>query len=400
MKTYLIVGGHDESFSYIKNMDVEFVIIQIPQMLGEQQKSIAKCIKIVECLDLESVLKETKKLHVKYKIDYIFSFTENGLLPAANAAKNLNIPGIDFESCLLCRDKEKLREYLKNSIFEVPAKVCSNELDIKSFYKVINGPLVLKDSLGSGSKDVYICPDYKEAILALHKLRGSGCNRALAEKFLNGTEFSIETMTINGHHECLGITQKILYKNTVIERQHIYPAQNMSKQLENKLKKFSLELLDYINHKHGPCHIEVITNDDSISLVEINNRGGGDFIWQMVLLVSGVDVIRETLNYAYNNNYDNTNISNKIKYKVMSSIGLFASIALKDLKYDISSLCDIVRFNCNNTQRNNYNISNSWDRFGFLVIGSKDINEFNKNILKINKLINEAEEKYLTECKI
>lgn len=399
MKTFLIIGGHDEAYSYLKDMGIDLVIIQIPTMLGEEQKKLAKEIIIVESLTNDSVLKSAIELHKKYNLDYIFSFTEDGLLPAAFTAKSLGIPGIDYDSCLLCRDKTALRQYLKNSSLAVPAYLCDNEQDLIKFIENEGTSVVLKDPMGSGSKHVIVCNDQASAIKGWNTLRQYGCNNILAEKFLEGTEYSIETMTLNGKHECLGITQKVLYPGTVIEQQHIFPAPDLDPKLQHNLATFAVDLLLMIKHRHGPCHIEVIVNDNNISLVEINNRGGGDFIWQMVLLVRGVDVIRETLTYAFLDGYDeDIRIKNK-RFTAMSSIALFAPLDAQVLRAQITEEVDIVRLSCRPNTKQNIEVKDSWDRFGFLVIGHDNKDEFQRLLPKVVQKIHMAEQAAINEIK-
>ena len=177
MTTFLRVGGHDESFSYLKGIPVQFVIIQIEQMLGDEQRHLAKQISIVESFTNEIVLAAAKQLERTHSIDFIFSFTEDGLLPAAYCAQSLKIPGIDYQSCLLCRDKIALREHLKGSIFEIPAMSCTQQKELFSFIETVNSAVVLKDPMGSGSKNVFICNDRETAITAWNQLKSEGCDQ-------------------------------------------------------------------------------------------------------------------------------------------------------------------------------------------------------------------------------
>ena len=397
MKTFLIVGGHDEAYSYLKDMAIDFVIIQIATMLGEEQKNLAKEIIIVESLTNDTVLKSSIELHKKYNLDYIFSFTEDGLLPAAFAAKSLGIPGIGYDSCFLCRDKTALREYLKNSSLAVPAYLCENEQDLIRFIETEGSSVVLKDPMGSGSKHVIVCHSHESATRGWNTLKQAGCNNILVEKFLEGTEYSIETMTINGKHECFGITQKVLYPGTVIEQQHIFPAPDLDPKLQHDLATYAIDLLSTIKHRHGPCHIEVIVNQGNISLVEINNRGGGDFIWQMVLLVCGVDVIRETLTYAFSNTYDEAiRLKNK-RFAAMSSIALFAPLDADVLRAQITERVNIVRLSCRPNAKQNIEVRDSWDRFGFLVIGHNNKDDFQQLLPEVVHQIHMSEQAVINE---
>ncbi|WP_275554123.1 ATP-grasp domain-containing protein [Mixta sp. Marseille-Q2659] len=196
--------------------------------------------------------------------------------------------------------------------------------------------------------------------------------QVLVEKFVDGIEYSVETLSLRGEHQLIGVTDKRLSPGSLVEQCHIYPAA-LPEETFARLARYITRLLDEIGHHHGPMHIEVKLQDDDIQLIEINNRPGGDYIWDMVNKVSGVNLVAETLRYAFSGQPDAQTRRRRQRYGAMSYIALFHSIPPQTISQALAAKVGLDRVQCqlDNGQPPKA-IGNSFERPGFILIGEQE----------------------------
>lgn len=107
-----------------------------------------------------------------------------------------------------------------------------------------------------------------------------------------GIECSVESLTINGHHNIIQITQKDSENGLhCVELGHHQPANITEKEWNDVIEAVS-EGLTAIGITHGPCHTEIKIINGLIYLIEFNARPGGDHIAHpLVQLSTGYDYI-------------------------------------------------------------------------------------------------------------
>ncbi|MDE9466901.1 ATP-grasp domain-containing protein [Xenorhabdus bovienii] len=367
----IMVGSQDEIFEELPPEDTELYVIQLSSMIGPNLRNAATEIYEIEAFNDEQVLTGARHFYERYAPDALFSFTEYGLLPAANAAKILGLPGINAEISELCRNKWKLRERLAATGLHVPFVMADNQTTLMKFAEQIGFPLVLKDPSGVGSINVKICYSLDEAVEFFDELQQQYAS-VLVERYVPGTEYSLETLSIRGQHELIGVTDKRLLPEGLVEQRHVYPAVLTSEE-NTRLKHYACLLLEQIQHQHGPMHIEVKVNGNLVSLIEINNRPGGDYIWDMVNKVSGVNLVAETLRYAFDGQPDAMKRKARRCYGAMSYIALFRPISPSIIELAMKKLTKLDRVQCQvASQTGERKVRNSFERPGFVLIGERD----------------------------
>jgi biotin carboxylase len=294
MKNIVLVGGHDETFTHCAGLGFDFSVLQRPPLIGENLRTLTDDIHPIPDFEPDTVAAALERVTQSKRVDYIFSFTESGLLPAALAGHRYAIPGISLAACELCVDKRLMREFLAGSEFGVASAICRTETEVEAFFDQHRRGIVLKDPTGSGSDAVFLVRNERELATALTQLGGEDFIM-LAEEYLSGREVSVETLTIDGNHRILAVTNKKLHRNTLAEEQHIISPDVVGAERFHQISDYCERLLTRIRHQHGPCHIELKIADDQLRLIEINNRVGGDYIGLLVELTTGISQVRETL---------------------------------------------------------------------------------------------------------
>ncbi|MFJ8011431.1 acetyl-CoA carboxylase biotin carboxylase subunit family protein [Streptomyces sp. NPDC096339] len=296
MKNIVLIGGHDETFTHCADLPLTFSVVQLAGSIGPNLRALTDDIHPVGDLEVETVVDAVGAILADKRVDHVFSFTEDGLLPAAVAAGHYGLPGISESSCRLCVDKSLMRDHLRGTEFDVASASCGSAAEVREFLRENPAGLVLKPPAGSGSEDVFVIHDEDDLVAAVTAL-GEGPFSMLAEEYLPGREVSVETLTIDGRHRLLAVTDKTLYRDTLAETRHIVTPDVVNSGTRELLAEFCARLLTLIGHEHGPCHIELKLDGDRIRLIEINNRVGGDYVGLLAELTTGVSMIRETVRF-------------------------------------------------------------------------------------------------------
>ncbi len=118
----------------------------------------------------------------------------------------------------------------------------------------------------------------------------------IMEEYLEGPEYSIESLSFDGRHVILAITEKLTGAG-FIEYGHALPA-NLAPADETALRDCVTTFLDALEFRHGPAHTEAKLTARGPRIVESHGRPGGDRIPDLVRAVYGLDIETYTLGRA------------------------------------------------------------------------------------------------------
>lgn len=143
-------------------------------------------------------------------------------------------------------------------------------------------PCIVKPADSSAGRGVRYISDLEQLPEALTGARYySRQDRLLIEAYIPGQQFSVETLSVQGEHQVLVITEEFITPlPKIIETQQLMPAR-ISEGLEQQIREFSLQVLKAFEIEYGACHLEVRLNETGLFLVEIASRMGG---WRSELL--------------------------------------------------------------------------------------------------------------------
>lgn len=176
-------------------------------------------------------------------------------------------------------------------------------VDDGSHYQIIGFkfPLIVKPTDRSGSRGVEKVLDpvqLEEAIIRARK--ESFEHKAIIEEFVTGREVSVESISYQGKHYILQITDKVTTGAPFfVELEHHQPS-SLSEEIKLRIKEIVLHALDALHIKYGASHSELkITKDGDIKVIEIGARMGGDFIGSdLVRLSTGYDFLKGVIEVA------------------------------------------------------------------------------------------------------
>jgi biotin carboxylase len=206
----------------------------------------------------------------------------------------MGLPGDNLDAVLLTRDKIKMRAHLgKHDFCQVRHRVCHSVEDAQRFLDDVGGPVVLKPFDGGGSIGVCLVESGNVLEERWSWTRGTTQDPILAEEFLQGPEFSVESISKRGHHEVAMITEKVTTEiPRFVELGHQMPA-GLDEATTQQVHDLVIRFLTLIGQTTGPAHTEIRMTSTGPKIIESQTRVGGDQIWEMCQMVSGVDLQSE-----------------------------------------------------------------------------------------------------------
>lgn len=308
-KYFVIMGGHNRVLKNInldRNEGVDFILIDF-----EKNKPYIDTSKFSKSFYIKndnvesSVYEILDQLCIFGSILEIKTVSEIWLVTVANArSKYLNDKNTLIVTTIL-KDKFLMRDFLSNNgLSNIDYKLASSVDDIMSFLK-IHQNIIVKPRFGAGSNHIYkIChksPLPTSLILALRDIE------FICEEYIDGKEFSVETITVNGKSNIIGITEKIIDKD-FIEISHVFPYMNNSNHVE-AIYSYIDKVLNLLPFENSPGHYEVKLDDSkgniTVETIEGHNRPGGGWITELILLSSNYNLYEEifSLNMNFPDNF-------------------------------------------------------------------------------------------------
>lgn len=250
-----------------------------------------------------SIEKKDDILDICKKInpDGIASITSDYVVETVNyIARNLNLISNSGFTDKVSRSKYHMRETFKNNDINVPDYwLIENMSDIKGMS--FSYPLIVKPTDRWSSKGVSKVYNYNELSCAVeHALIQSFEKKAIIEEYIYGSEYSAECISYEGDHQILALTKKFTTGSpNYIEKGHIQPVELCGNKLKNVISEVN-NALDALKISYGASHVEFkILEDDSVRIIEIGARMGGDFIGtDLVFLSTGNDYIKMVIDVS------------------------------------------------------------------------------------------------------
>ena len=203
-------------------------------------------------------------------------------------SEKLNLIGNNYKCYIKNKDKYYIRSITSsiNGLSQIRYSLVRSKEDI--FF-----PSVIKPCIGSSKKGVFFLKEKSDVDVAIDYAKKIN-NDILIEEYISGKEVSVESLSYNGKHKVIQITDK---ENSgaphFVELAHHQPA-NISDELKQKINCIVPAILSAVDYQNGASHIELkIDSNNNIYLIEINLRGGGDEISnQLIYLSTGFDYIK------------------------------------------------------------------------------------------------------------
>lgn len=258
-----------------------------------------------ECLDCAdrfypiSVIETDRIVEVcrKERVDGVVSNGSELLAEVtAKISMALGLHGNDPAAIACAQDKFRVRQ-LTNEIAELKRIECCLYGDASARFVY---PCIVKPLSGSGKKGVSFVRSPEGLPKALEYAQSLEGERILVEQYVGGREVSVESISYEGRHKVIQITDKVTTGAPhFVEIAHHQPS-SISEVAKRKIRVAIPQILDKIGFTNGASHVECkVLEDGEVALIEVNPRGGGGEIAStLVSLSTTYDYVRAMIDVA------------------------------------------------------------------------------------------------------
>lgn len=296
----MLGGGFLQNFVIKKAKDMGYYVYCLdanPNAIGFQYADEFAVINIVD---------EKACLEYAYekKIDGVLTAaTDFSVLTMSHIAEAMKLPGINYDSAKIIKNKASVRKLL----FEAQADdtgysyEIANINDINEVLPKIVFPIMMKPVDGSGSRGtskVEKAEDFENA--AKFAMNNSITHRAVAEPFVDGKEYGVESFVDNGEIHVLAVMQKDMTQPPYYaELGHAIPS-GLSYEMELKVKKCVSCAIQSLGVNHGSVNMDLlITKDGGVHIVDVGARMGGNLIGSHIVPIgTGIDYMGNMIRAA------------------------------------------------------------------------------------------------------
>jgi biotin carboxylase len=278
-----------------------FTFLTADLTLYQKQASVNELLMLAhDCInvpsfDMQAVKSQVLLLHKTKPFDAVLCLLDIRLIEAATLAQTLGLHYLNLKSAQLLRDKFSVRQRLQEHGIAQPmfALATSNE-ELKAAVEQIGLPVLIKPSDGYGSQNIVVLEHEDDLAPWMSPLEdmlpsradyGLGVkanDRLLVEQYMTGVVIGCDTLTHNGQHTLLGVNEKLFFEppSFAIRGGCFMPNKGQFKAIET----YVFALLDAVGFDCGATHIELMLNEQGLSLVEINPRLVGAKIPRLINL--------------------------------------------------------------------------------------------------------------------
>lgn len=300
-KSVLIFGVGELQKSIIERAKLMgLFVVGIDPCADAVCKDSVDAFEVVGGQDYEGTLAVAKKYNISAVVT---AATDKPLVMMARVAKELGLRFYSEETAVWSTDKFQMKQrFLEGSIPCAKGRLISKAEEASDFYF----PVIAKPRDNSGSRGVILCGNAEELSAAIDEaLQYSKLETILVEEFIEGQEYSIESLHYDGKSEVIQFTEKATTEFPYnVELGHKQPA-NLSEEQKDNIKQLISKIADCMHFENCASHTELKINERGIFIIETSPRLGGDYITStLVPLSTGINIEDQLLNIALGNEVD------------------------------------------------------------------------------------------------
>ena len=314
----------------------------------------------------------------------------------AELGRTFGVSTLDDDTAALFTDKFLMREFSKKHGLKYPEyKFCKTVDDAIAFQNKIQKPIIIKPLDSNASHGVFKCCN--EVEIRKHFEESMSFSRVeksvLAERFIVGTEFTIDGVKTPHAHYTMAISEKKHFAhNESIANELLFSHYNPNFDYD-KLRETNDAFVMKSDLQFGFTHAEYKYEDGEFFLIEIAARGGGNMISSCITqYMTGYDTYRYLVECALGNVHDE-DFSLRPEYNERAAVLKFFETPggggkvreIKGLDY-LESEPDIKHYRLNfKTGDTIENALNDSVRIGFYIICSESMQKLRRVINNIEK---------------
>jgi biotin carboxylase len=307
----LVIGGKLKLVRKAQELGLDVVYAQYPDAYDRGHWPYVDQALLLDYGDIDRFLPLVQAMHEAYPFQTAVSVFELGLLPAARVNEALGLGGESVDTVELLLDKWRMRQLLTaKGISPVASSVGRSTQDVREFVEANGLPIIVKPVRESGSLGVFCVRDQADVDTIVEQFRSlddenwvvgdlafaDSFDEFLMEEFLDGPEVSVESLSFDGRHVVVAVTDKEAFGGTggFVELGLSQPSGRSAEEL-GEVTLLVTDFLDAVGLRNGPAHTEVKLTSRGPRIIESHNRIGGYAVNEMVEAAYGVDMERYAL---------------------------------------------------------------------------------------------------------
>ena len=241
------------------------------------------CDNIVYDADLERTLARL----MGYDLAFVLPGSEYGVELSDLLSERLGLPSNGSARTLARRNKHHMAGALREAGLRAIEAICARDNRQIIAWAMERGrwPIVLKPLDSAGSDGIFFCSDEAEISRAFSQIAGrrnamgSWNHAVLAQEFLDGTEYFINTVSYAGHHHVAEIWRYrkriVPGKGTIYDMEEPVPWDG---EVQAELRRYVIDVLDALGIWYGPAHSEIMLTSSGPVLIETGARLAGSIL--------------------------------------------------------------------------------------------------------------------------
>lgn len=299
MKTIMILGAgvlQLRAIKTAKSLNLNSIVLdQNPRAPGMEIADVP----IIADIKNPSLCLEIAR---QYRIDGVFTMaTEVPLKSLAYINEQMGLSGLRPDQITAATDKGVMRGLFKKNGASSPLSVrCKTFEEAGAAFDKFKAEVIVKPALGMGSRGIFYLKDKQHLRSAFERAKAnSGTGEVLVEEFIDGPEFSVETLSWNRHTEVVAVTDKITTGSPYwVEMGHTQPSEYSLKDID-AIKQTAIDGINALGLDWCAGHTEIKLSRSGPKLIEIGGRLGGDFITaELTTWSTGVDIVAGAIKLA------------------------------------------------------------------------------------------------------
>ena len=253
---------------------------------------------ITDVTQLEAAVRHLGATVFGGRIDRCFAAYEQAQLPLALVRERLGIPGMSSEAARRFRDKAVMKDALRTAGIPVAQHaLIATHHDAQRFAEHVGFPIVLKPPAGAGARATFRIGSATELQTILNEYPPSPAQPLLAEEFLRGREYSLETVSIGGRAVWHSLTSYSPTPLEVVENPWIQWTIVLPREVDapeyRDIRAIGAKALSVLGMDTGVSHCEWFRRDDgTVAVSEIAARPPGAQITTMISRANDIDFVR------------------------------------------------------------------------------------------------------------
>ena len=307
-KLLMLGGGFLQCFVIKKAKQLGYEVHVLDANPQAEGFKYADAYAVINIIDEEACLAYARSENVD---GVLTAATDYSVLAMSRIASELHLPGINYSSAKLIKNKAEVRRCL----FDAQADDTGYSYEISSSQEALSVlpevkfPVMVKPCDGSGSRGASRVDNPDDFVAACeYAMQGSITHRAVAEPFVVGREYGVESFVNQGEIHILAVMQKdMTMPPYYAELGHAIPS-GLSVEMEAKVKECVRRALIALGVNHGSVNMDLlIDSDGGVHIVDIGARMGGNLIGSHIIpMGTGIDYMANMIKAAMSDEVDFT----------------------------------------------------------------------------------------------